>query len=171
MITESAWKRWLVFETWSAHEAVALLLGIDPDDVDETAMQSEFEADHMGRLERYFVRDRLMTFSNERGGDGRLRSSNERHPPKTWIASAIKHGFNPPYSAEVGAIPQKQIPRENKAIETVAALLALWPGGKIPSGKELEEAAQSIGLSISDDTIRKVLKAATDAAPLLKLPK
>ena len=175
MITESAWKIWLRFETWSAHEAVGLLLGVDPDNFDEAAeavIQSAFESDRMGRLERYFVRDGLMTFSQKQGDDGKLLSSNERHPPKAWIASFTKHGFELPYPvADAGAIPQTQIPTDNKLIFTVAALLALWPGGKIPSAKDLEKAAQSVGLNVSDDTIRKALKAAQDAAPSLKLPK
>ena len=43
--------------------------------------------------------------------------------------------------------------------------------GTMPSGKDLEKAAQSIGLTISEDTIRKVLSMAKEAAPSLPLPK
>lgn len=62
-------------------------------------------------------------------------------------------------------------PRDSSLIATIGALLAVWPGGTIPSGKDLEKAAQSVGLNISDDTIRKALKAAHEAAPSLPLPK
>lgn len=55
-------------------------------------------------------------------------------------------------------------PRDTSLISTVAALMCCWPGGlnKIPSGKDLENAASASGFSISDDTARKVLKAAKD---------
>ena len=66
---------------------------------------------------------------------------------------------------------RKPAPRDNSLIATVAAILAAWPGGTMPSGKDLEKAAQSIGLTISDDTIRKVLSMAKEAAPSLPLPK
>jgi len=65
----------------------------------------------------------------------------------------------------------RSIPRDNSLIGTLAALLAAWPGGAIPSGKDLEKAAQLLGLTLSDDTIRKALKAAQEAAPSLPLPK
>ena len=66
---------------------------------------------------------------------------------------------------------RKSAPRDSSLIATIAALLAAWPGGAVPSGKDLEKAAQSVGLNISDDTIRKVLKAARETAPSLPLPK
>jgi hypothetical protein len=57
--------------------------------------------------------------------------------------------------------------RDDSLIVVIAALLAQWPNGKLPTGKDLEKAAQTIGLKISDDTIRKALKAARDIAPSL----
>lgn len=57
--------------------------------------------------------------------------------------------------------------RDDSLIVVIAALLAQWPNGKLPTGKDLEKAAQAIGLKISDDTIRKALKAARDIAPSL----
>jgi hypothetical protein len=63
------------------------------------------------------------------------------------------------------------IPRDQKLLETIAALMAAWPGSAIPSGKELEKAAQSVGLKISDDTIRKVMESAREIAPSLPVPK
>ena len=56
---------------------------------------------------------------------------------------------------------------DNSLIATIAALLASFPKGKQPTGKELEKAASSIGVAISDDTIRKALKAARELAPSL----
>jgi hypothetical protein len=53
---------------------------------------------------------------------------------------------------------------DNTLLSTIAALLASFPKGKQPTGKELEKAASSVGISISDDSIRKALKAARDLA-------
>lgn len=58
-----------------------------------------------------------------------------------------------------------QAVRDESLIAVIAALLAQWPSGKPPTGKDLEKAAQSVGLKISDDTIRKALKAAREIAP------
>lgn len=76
-----------------------------------------------------------------------------------------------PGSVKDAQIPASRTPRDSSLVTTIAALLALWPGGAIPSGKDLEKAAQSLGLTISDDTIRKALSAAQEAAPSLPLPK
>lgn len=57
--------------------------------------------------------------------------------------------------------------RDESLLAVIAALLSQWPGGKSPSSKDLEKAAQSIGIKISDDTIRKALKAARELAPSL----
>lgn len=57
--------------------------------------------------------------------------------------------------------------RDESLLAVIAALLAQWPSGKPPSGKDLEKAAQAVGLKISDDTIRKALKAAREIAPTL----
>jgi len=48
-------------------------------------------------------------------------------------------------------------PRQNTMLATVAALLAAWPKGKIPSGKDLENAAGLVKVNVSDDSIRKVI--------------
>lgn len=52
--------------------------------------------------------------------------------------------------------------RENTLLATIAALKALWPKGDVPSAKELEKAASSIGIRISDDSIRNAMKRADD---------
>lgn len=57
--------------------------------------------------------------------------------------------------------------RDESLLAVIAALLAQWPSGNAPTGKDLEKAAQSIGIKVSDDTIRKALKAARDLAPSL----
>jgi len=87
---------------------------------------------------------------------------------KGMIAKADTYSITKPPAG--GRSP---VPRDGKLIETIAALLAAWPGGAsaIPSGKDLEKAAQSVGLGTSDDTIRKALNAAQEAAPSLPLPK
>ena len=85
---------------------------------------------------------------------------------------SIKAAHATPAPDTIKDAPQRRsIPRDNSLICTLAALLAAWPGGAIPSGKDLEKAAQSLGLTLSDDTIRKALKAAQEAAPSLPLPK
>ena len=85
---------------------------------------------------------------------------------------AIKAAHATPAPGTIKNAPlPRPVPRDGKLIETLAALLAAWPGGAIPSGKDLEKAAQSLGLTLSDDTIRKALKAAQEAAPSLPLPK
>lgn len=66
--------------------------------------------------------------------------------------------------------PLRPFPRESSLVSTIVALCAAWPRGKVPSGKDLEQAADSVDVTISDDTIRKALKAAKEVAPLLKLP-
>ena len=73
------------------------------------------------------------------------------------------------------AMPSTAAPkrRDSSVLAVISALIAQWPGGneKLPSAKELECAAQSVGVSVSDDTIRKVLAEARSFAPGLPTPK
>jgi hypothetical protein len=85
----------------------------------------------------------------------------ERESFDAWVEANFEPGTPLP----------RPVPRDSSLIATIAALLFVWPGGAIPSGKDLERAAQSLGLTLSDDTIRKALKAAQEAAPSLPLPK
>lgn len=85
-------------------------------------------------------------------------------------AIKVAHATPPPGTIKDAPLP-RSVPRDNSLICTLAALLSVWPGGAIPSGKDLERAAQSLGLTLSDCTIRKALKAAQEAAPSLPLPK
>ena len=73
-----------------------------------------------------------------------------------------------PSLESTSTIISTKVPSDNKLLETIAALLAAWPKGKPPTGKDLEKAASAVGISISDDTILKALKAAREIAP--KLP-
>lgn len=68
------------------------------------------------------------------------------------------------------AIKKPTQQRDSSLLATVAALMCCWPGGpkKIPSGKDLESAALAGGFTISDDTVRKVLK---DASELIIMTK
>ena len=68
------------------------------------------------------------------------------------------------------ATSRSAVPRDNSLMIIICALLSQHPGKAFPSGKDLEKAAQSLGLSISDDTIRKALIAAHHMAPSLPLP-
>jgi hypothetical protein len=56
----------------------------------------------------------------------------------------------------------RKAPTDRKLLEVVAALLALMPEKQWPCGKDLEKAAQSVGISISDDTCLKALRAAKE---------
>ncbi|MDR0776759.1 MAG: hypothetical protein LBE81_09000 [Azonexus sp.] len=67
--------------------------------------------------------------------------------------------------------PKAPAPTENTLLATIAALLAAWPGGKQPTGKDLERAAQSVGVNISDDAIRNAMKQARDISPNFPAPK
>jgi len=89
------------------------------------------------------------------------------------VRSTALREFEESVNAAEAAPARQSTPRDSSLIGTLAALLAAWPGGAsaIPSGKELEKAAQSVGLRTSDDTIRKALAAAQEAAPLLPPPK
>lgn len=57
---------------------------------------------------------------------------------------------------------------DNTLVATIAALFASFPPGKQPSGKDLERTAASIGISVSDDSIRKALKLAKDISVIIK---
>lgn len=70
--------------------------------------------------------------------------------------------------SEAPIVPNKLNVSDNTLVSTIAALLAAWPGGKPPSGKDLEKAASSVGVSVSDDSIRKALRLAHEIAPSLK---
>lgn len=86
-----------------------------------------------------------------------------------WFA--IK-GFKPAYSFARESKPEEKLSgepaetkpareiRDDSKLKTIAALLACWPGGKEPSAKDLEKAAQTVGVAVSDDTIREVIKTA-----------
>lgn len=63
-----------------------------------------------------------------------------------------------------GKVNAKPTLTDNSLLGTIAALLAAWPGGKSPSGKDLEKAAESVGVAITDCTIRKAMKAAREIA-------
>lgn len=87
------------------------------------------------------------------------------------VLDILRTGATPAPGTIKDAPPRRPVPRDNSLICTLAALLSVWPGGTTPSGKDLEKAAQSLGLTLSDDTIRKALKAAQEAAPSLPPPK
>jgi len=90
------------------------------------------------------------------------RNAKNRVTRDELVALAEKGGHQPEF-----LFPDKRntkTVREDSVIATVAALLAQWPGGRTnwPSGKDLERAAQAIGVDVSDDTIRKVMNAAEE---------
>jgi hypothetical protein len=107
-----------------------------------------------------------------------------QNPPKDWKEAAFGDYHEAMESLPDGAVlvvrtdalrefekamSNQPMPalRDESLLAVIAALLAQWPSGKHPTGKDLEKAAEAIGLKISDDTIRKALKAARDLAPSL----
>lgn len=83
-----------------------------------------------------------------------------------WLDWACDYGF---FSPSLKTLPEKPMSvSDNTLLSTIGALLASWPGGKTPSGKDLERAAASVGIEISDDSIRKALNAARELSPSLK---
>lgn len=86
--------------------------------------------------------------------------------PESWISQLKALDGNEGLHGNEGTAIRVS---NNTLIATIAALLASWPSGSknLPTGKDLERAAQSVGISISDDSIRKALKAAREIAPSL----
>jgi hypothetical protein len=60
-------------------------------------------------------------------------------------------------NGEEGGPGLRRSTRDSSKLAVIAALLAEFPPGKRPTGKDLEKAAQSIGVDVSDDTIRAVM--------------
>jgi len=86
--------------------------------------------------------------------------------PDAWLKCIQK-------SMAIGGIDSSGPRDERKyqsAVNTIAALASAWPGGwksKKPSAKDLEKAARIVGVSISDDTIRKIISEVEKEAPML----
>lgn len=117
--------------------------------------------------------ERRLSRVTERPGDKELNFA-PRIPPN--LEDAVFEGMPKLIQAELhndAVLTPRAVPRDSSVLLTLAALLAAWPGGAsaIPSGKDLERAAQALGLAVSDDTIRKALKAAQESAPSLPPPK
>jgi hypothetical protein len=104
-----------------------------------------------------------------------------KNPPEYYVAWALRKDYEIPWldwACEHGFIsPSLKHPSgkatsvsDNTILCTLSALLAVWPKRDMPSAKDLERAAQSIGVQISDDSIRKALNAARELAPSLKTP-
>jgi hypothetical protein len=81
-----------------------------------------------------------------------------------WNAHGLCTGYWELAESDIRREPVKpaRVPTDKKLLEVIAALLAGKPRSKWPSGKDLEKAAQSVGISISDDTCRDALSAAED---------
>lgn len=94
----------------------------------------------------------------KRPGDNELNFS-PRIPE--GLAEVVLEGMPKPPSVQRATITDSSL------LATIAALLASWPNGKLPSAKDLEKAAQSVDVSVSDDTIRKTLAEARKIAPTL----
>lgn len=64
-----------------------------------------------------------------------------------------------------GSVPEgRSAMRDDSLFGVIAALMASFPKGKIPSARELEKSANAVGVKISDSTIEKALKAARSRA-------
>lgn len=89
--------------------------------------------------------------------------------PELWLQSIKEsHQLRSQDSGEQSVTTKCETISDNSLLATIAALLASFPKGKYPTGKDLEKAASSVGVSVSDDTIRKALNRAKEIAPGLK---
>lgn len=151
---------WLAKGAVTAEEAAALFVIIDPPSL------------VLGRLNSN-KRDDYQRFLN-------FASCNQPKPLLAWFKD-VKEALDIPrdvrdilkaFEANGSLVDKHPVPvpvqRDVTLLSTIVALLAAWPGGKHPSGKELEKSAQSVGVQISDDSIRKVLELAKNLAPSLK---
>jgi hypothetical protein len=164
-LDDKALRYWARAYAWDIEEAWTLIeCGFDPRDYGRgrTLAPGE-ERDFL-----WFV-DRLKHFNGRATVDlAKARMAS----PSEWIELCDKAEFPIPPKLRAAVEDarreagkkQKPIPTDNKLLGTLAALMAAWPGGKLPSGKELEKAAASVGVAIADDTIRAALKAAREMA-------
>lgn len=172
-LTQERWQYWLSLKTWSAHEAVAVLLGIEPEGCDPQAVQAAFESDEMGRLERHFVRDGLMEFSEVKGDDGKLRSSNERHSPADWLDSFQRFGeLSFPLMAGAAGDEAELNPKSRNVMLKIIGGMAMAGWGldihapRMNEGfKELLADLERLGCGVSERALRGYLK---EAAELIK---
>ncbi len=115
---------------------------------------------------RQGTRSTIYVFTGDRPAEpsaGNVIVATEKFP-ESWIVALTE----PETSIEHSTDAKPLTTTDNTLVSTIAALLAAWPGGKPPSGKDLEKAASSVGVSVSDDSIRKALRLAKEIAPSLK---
>lgn len=113
--------------------------------------------------------DRLRTELVRFGGAEAKVAANTECTPEQWIELFRKAEIPVPDNLQAFVATTKgklvsAVPTDNKLLGVIAALRAAWPSGKLPSAKELEKAAASVGVLITDDTIRKALNAAWEIA-------
>ncbi len=162
-LDDKALRYWARAHAWHIVEAWTLIeCGFDPRDYDRGR---PFEPEE----DRDCFVDRLIHFNGRATVDlvkARMAS------PSDWIELCDKAEIPIPPKLRAAVEDArreakgkpKPVPTDNKLLGTLAALMAAWPGGKLPSGKELEKAAASVGVAIADDTIRAALKAARETA-------
>ena len=145
---------WMLMPKWSAYEAAVLLeLKSSPDDIGRMYSADDI-SEFIEAVIKHFCRFGLV----ENMGKEIIES--RTHSPQEWIDC---YKLCP--DGRKIAIPSPKLKREQNfsdksLLVVVAALLSYYNENKIPSAKDIEKAAQSLGVSISDDTIRKVIDAA-----------
>jgi hypothetical protein len=175
-MTDDQKQKWLSKDAWSEQETVWLLCGKDYTASNNTPEDGESN-DARESLRRAVLMKVLSAVApiDASAGD-RLYGHARFFRPDNVIRWANGKWSDFPFALSDCApngIPERteqhrQTVSDNTLVSTIAALLASWPGGKPPSGKDLEKAASSVGVSVSDDSIRKALRLAHEIAPSLK---
>ena len=145
---------------WNAIEAATLLeLRRNPDEIATLFTEDKFK-EYIEATLIHFYRFGLIPNLEKEYLEARS------HSPIEWIDCFDK--FPDGRKALADAEPSKPMKghAENSYIATIAALLTTFKSNEIPSGKDLEKAANTVGIKISDDTIRSILEKAQKAMGL-----
>lgn len=148
--------------SWTVEQATWIALDIDPWFVTPT-WRIQRGNEHEIRELAYIVTDELRARVGEQGcPDQYIKAiaelGIESSKLQKWISSSV--------FVDKPKKP-RPIPRDSTLVATIAALLAEWPGGRKswPTSKDLERSAESAGIKISDDSIRKALDLAKGLLP------
>ncbi len=171
--------RWLRLDSWTRRQAFMLICKADPDSEGYPlkplpCFESEFDPSEA--FETCEELERIWCSGSHGNGNQPpsyfIEWARQKCSDVSWLEVGVskkgdQSSDNPPSQSTRSGI------REQSALATVAAMIAAWPGGtaKIPSGKDLEHAAQAVGVQVSDDTIRKVLEKACQLSTVLSQPK
>jgi len=127
------------------------------------------EADELLRIQGLFREEFLDRAANRPAKENHYPAPSLPDDAVLVVRSTALRDFEESVNAAEAVPVRQSTPRDSSLIGALAALLAAWPGGvkKIPSERELENAAALVGVRVSNTTIGKALKMAKEAAPSL----